>query len=451
MDWAVFEEAVEDRPSLLEDLLSTSPKADADSPAQTDDLMSRVRKTTVAEREDMLVSFLQGEVQAVLRLPSAPTPTVGFFDLGMDSLMAVELRNRLNRAFAGEYVVSNTAVFDYPDITTLARYLGDELGQLGGDSGAALTPETAAPAPRPPVATEDDDIAIVGMACRFPGAKNLLEYWHLLESGTDAVTNGRQAGDSGRNAFGDSNSESPTHLRGAFVEGIEWFDSRFFRIAPIEARMMDPRQRMMLETSWEAIEDAGIAPDSLRGSRTGVYAGISHSEYQHVIEETRGKADTFLGLMASVTAGRVASALGLEGPAMAIDMACASALAAVHQAAAGLRRGDVDLALAGGVHAALSRNISKLMLDVGMLSPSGQCHPFDASADGYVRGEGCGMLILKRLGEAEVDGDRIWGVIKGSAVNQNGASAGFTVPNGPAQERVMEEALVQAGLTGKGC
>ncbi len=446
MDWAVFEEAVEDRPSLLEDLL-TSPKADADSPAQADDLMSKVRKTTVADLEGMLVPFLQGEVQAVLRLPSTPTPTVGFFDLGMDSLMAVELRNRLNRAFAGEYVVSNTAVFDYPDITTLAHYLADELGQLGGDSGTA-TPETATP-PRPTVATEDDDIAIVGMACRFPGAKNLSKYWHLLESGTDAVTDGRQAGDSRRNAFGDSNSESTTHLHGAFVEDIEWFDSRFFRIAPIEARMMDPRQRMMLETSWEAIEDAGIAPDSLRGSRTGVYAGISHSEYQHVIEETQGKADTFLGLMASVTAGRVASALGLEGPAMAIDMACASALAAVHQAVVGLQRGDVDLALAGGVHAALSRNISKLMLDVGMLSPSGQCHPFDASADGYVRGEGCGMLILKRLGEAEADGDRIWGVIKGSAVNQNGASAGFTIPNGPAQERVMEEALVQAGLTGR--
>ena len=448
MDWAVFEEAVEDRPSLLEDLLSTSSEADADSPAQADDLMSRVRKTAAAEREGMLVSFLQGEVQAVLRLPSTPTPTVGFFDLGMDSLMAVELRNRLNRAFAGEYVISNTAVFDYPDITALAHYLADELGQLAGDDGTAPTPETAAPAPRPPVATEDDDIAIVGMACRFPGAKNLSEYWHLLESGADAVTDGRQDGDSQRDAYGDPNSESTTHLHGAFVEGIEWFDSRFFHIAPIEARMMDPRQRMMLETSWEAIEDAGIAPDSLRGSRTGVYAGVSHSEYQHVIE-ARGKAGTFLGLMASVTVGRVAAALGLEGPALAIDMACASALAAVHQAVAGLQRGEVELAFAGGVHTALSRDISKLMLDVGMLSPSGQCHPFDASADGYVRGEGCGMLILKRLNEAEVDGDRIWGVIKGSAINQNGASAGLTVPNGPAQERVMEEALVQAGLTGR--
>ncbi len=447
MDWAVFEEAVEDRPSLLEDLLSTSPEADADSPAQADDLMSRVRKTTVAEREGMLVSFLQGEVQAVLRLPSAPTPTVGFFDLGMDSLMAVELRNRLNRAFAGEYVVSNTAVFDYPDVTTLAHYLADELGQLDGDDGTAPTPETAAPPPRPLVATEDDDIAIVGMACRFPSAKNLSEYWHLLESGTDAVTDGRQAGDPRRDAFGDSNSEGTTHLHGAFVENIEWFDSRFFHIAPIEARMMDPQQRMMLETSWEAVEDAGIAPDSLRGSRTAVYAGVAGSEYRHVIEAS-GKTGIHLGTTASITTGRVASALGLEGPAMAIDMACASALAAAHQAVGGLQRGEVDLALAGGVHAALSHDVSRFMLDVGMLSPSGQCHPFDASADGHVRGEGCGMLVLKRLSEAEVDGDRIWGVIKGSAVNQNGTSAGLTVPNGPAQERVMEAALVRAGLTG---
>ena len=447
MDWAVFEEAVEDRPSLLEDLLSTISKADADSPAQADDLMSRVRNTTVAEREGMLVSFLQGEVQAVLRLPSAPTPTVGFFDLGMDSLMAVELRNRLNRAFAGEYVVSNTAVFDYPDITALAHYLADELAQLGGGDGEAPASETAATAPRPPVATEDDDIAIVGMGCRFPGAKNLSEYWCLLESGTDAVTDGRQAGDSPRDAFGDSNSKDAARLRGAFVEDIEWFDSRFFHIAPIEARMMDPQQRMMLETSWEAVEDAGIAPHSLRGSRTGVYAGVAGSEYRHVIEAS-GETGVHLGTTASITTGRVASALGLEGPAMAIDMACASALAAVHQAVVGLKRGEVDLALAGGVHAALSHEVSRFMLDVGMLSPSGQSRPFDASADGHVRGEGCGMLVLKRLSEAEADGDRIWGVIKGSAVNQNGTSAGLTVPNGPAQERVMEAALAQAGFIG---
>ncbi len=445
VDWPTFAAGHNDLPLFLEELSSANDMDEASE--SSEDVLSQLHASSQTESENILVSFLQKELQEVMRLPSPPLTSIGFFDLGMDSLMAVELRNRLNRTFAGEYVVSNTAVFDYPDISTLARYLADELGQLGGGDETAPTPETAAPAPRLSVATEDDDIAIVGMACRFPGAKNLSEYWHLMESGTDAVTNGRQAGDSQRDAAEDPDSENTSHLRGAFVEGIEWFDSRFFRIAPIEARMMDPQQRMMLETSWEAVEDAGIAPDSLRGSRTGVYAGVTASEYRHLIE-AGGKYSGQLGTAASITVGRVASALGLEGPAMAIDMACASALAAVHQAVAALQRGEVDLALAGGAHAALSRDISRFMLDVGMLSPSGQSRPFDASADGHVRGEGCGILVLKRLSEAEVDGDRIWGVIKGSAINQNWTSAGLTVPNGPAQERVMEAALVQAGLTG---
>ena len=457
VDWPTFAAAHDNLPLFMEELSSANDMDEASE--SSEDLLSQLHTSSQTESESILVSFLQKELQAVMRLPSPPSNSIGFFDLGMDSLMAVELRNRLNRVFAGEYVVSNTAVFDYPDISTLAHYLADELGQLGEGGGTAPTPETVAPTPRLSVAAEDDDIAIVGMACRFPGAKNLSEYWHLLESGTDAVTDRRQAGDSRRDAVGDSNSEgatnskaaagseNTTHLRGAFVEDIEWFDSRFFHIAPIEARMMDPQQRMMLETSWEAVEDAGIAPDSLRGSRTGVYAGVTASEYRHLIEAS-GKAGSQLGTAASITVGRVASALGLEGPAMAIDMACASALAAVHQAVAALQRGEVDLALAGAAHAALSPNISKFMLDVGMLSSSGQSRPFDASADGHVRGEGCGILILKRLSEAEVDGNRIWGVIKGSAINQNWTSAGLTVPNGPAQERVMETALVQAGLTG---
>ena len=440
MDWSVFEGAVEDRPALLEDMLSSLIDETADDSASTEDLLARLR-TTIApanEQEELLVSFLQQELQAVLRLSTAPSPTVGFFDLGMDSLMAVEFRNRLNRAFAGEYTASNTVVFDYPDIASLAGHLAEELGQLGD---APPAPEPVVPAGTQQVSSDEDGIAIVGMACRFPQSKNLSEYWQLLESGTDAVTNGRP-GNGGRPGSGIA-----PDMRGAFIEGIEWFDSRFFRISPMEARMMDPQQRMMLETSWEALEDAGIDPDGLRGSQTGVYAGIGGSEYREVIE-TSGKSGNYLGTNASVAAGRIAFALGLEGPAMAIDMACASALAAVHQAVSGLRRGEVDLALAGGVHIVLSSSVSNFMTELGMLSTSGQCSPFDASADGYVRGEGCGVIVLKRLSDAEADGDRIWGILRGSAVNQNGASAGLTVPNGSAQERVMEAALAQAGFSG---
>ena len=446
MDWPTFTENHDESVRFLEELLVVSGKGADEAGEAPADLMSQLRVSQAADAEGILATFLQKELQAVMRLPTLPAPSVGFFDLGMDSLMAVELRNRLNRAFAGEHVVSNTAVFDYPDVTKLARHLVGELGQLDA-SGTAAAITASIASPRGPAAGRDtDDVAIVGMACRFPGAKDLAAYWHLLESGIDAVTDGRPDGDpSGPASNGEAEREDEAHWRGAFVEGIQWFDSRFFRIAPIEARMMDPRQRMMLETTWQALEDAGIDADGLRGSLTGVYGGVGGSEYRDLIE-AGGQADSYLGTTASVTVGRIAFALGLEGPAMPIDMACASSLAAVHQAVAALQRGEVELALAGGVHAALSASVSRFMMEFGMLSPSGRCRPFDAAADGYVRGEGCGMLVLKRLSEAEADGDRIWGVVKGSAVNQNGASAGLTVPNGPAQERVMEAALAMAGF-----
>ncbi len=441
MDWSVFEEAVEDRPPFLEDLLSSESDDEADSPASSEDLLSRLRETPAA-REELLVAFLQQEVQAVLRLPTAPEPTVGFFDLGMDSLMAVELRNRLNRAFAEEYVVPNTVVFDYPDIASLARHLVGELGEVGSAPVAQAQPE---PERQPMVQREEDGIAIVGMACRFPGAADISAFWHQLEAGTDAVTDGRGDSGSWSDLAEDLPAEYAAYRQGGFVEGIEQFDSRFFRIAPIEARLMDPRQRMLLETSWQALEDAGMDPDRLRGSRTGLYAGISTSEYRDLMAGG-DYGVSYLGTAASMTVGRISFALGLEGPTMPVELNCASSLVAVHQAVMGLREGEVEMALAGGAHAVLSPDLTREMAELGMLSASGRCRAFDAAADGFVRGEGCGMVVLKRLSEAEADGDRIWGVIRGSAVNQNGASAGPTVPNGPAQERVIEEALARASV-----
>ena len=443
MDWSVFQEAVEDRPPLLEELLSASPEAEADSPALADDLISRLQETPAAEREGLLVSFLQQELQAVLRLPSAPAPTVGFFDLGMDSLMAVELRNRLNRAFADEYVASNTVVFDYPAIDVLARHLAEELGEIGGTPTPQAQPE---PERRPAVRGEEDQIAIVGMACRFPGAPDLAAFWRQLESGGDAVTDGRRDSGPWSGVAGDPVAEEAIYRRGGFVEGLDRFDADFFGIRTIEARMMDPRQRMLLETSWRALEDAGIDPGPLKGSRAGVYAGLSGgSEYRDLIAAD-GQDDSYLGTAGSIAIGRIAFALGLMGPAVPVDMTCASSLVAVHQAVAALRQGEVDLGLAGGVHAVLSPPITRFMAEFGMLSASGRCRTFDAEADGFVRGEGCGMVVLKRLSDAEADGDRIWGVIRGSAVNQNGASAALTVPNGTAQEQVLQEALSRAGI-----
>ena len=466
MDWSVFEEAVEGRPPFLEDLLSSVAEDGTDAAVSSDDLLSQLASANAAEREALLVSFLQQELQAVLRLPSAPAPNVGFFDLGMDSLMAVELRNRLNRALAGACTLSNTVVFDYPDIEVLAQHLDGELGEVDAVATPQEQPKSrtqpvlepqpspqAQPAPQVEPAPErssgpqrdQERIAIIGMACRFPGASDLSTYWRQLEAGADAVTDGRRDSGPWSGIIGDPGAEHASNRRGGFIEGLDQFDAKFFGIRPLEARMMDPRQRMLLETSWHALEDAGIDPAPLKGSRAGVFAGLAGSEYRDLIAAA-GEEDFYLGTAASVAIGRIAFALGLMGPAVPLDMTCAASLVAVHQAAASLRQGEVDLALAGGVHVVLSPPVMRFMHEYGMLSPSGQCRTFDAAADGFVRGEGCGMVVLKRLSDAEADGDRIWGVVRGSAVNQNGAAAALTVPNGTAQERLFEDALSQAGM-----
>ncbi|MCY3770559.1 MAG: SDR family NAD(P)-dependent oxidoreductase [Gemmatimonadetes bacterium] len=484
MDWSVFEEAAESRPPLLEDLLTAAQEAIEEAPDSSDDVLTRLQRSPSGEREGLLTSFLQQEVQSVLRLPSAPAPSVGFFDLGMDSLMAVELRNRLNRALAGSYTAPNTLVFDYPDIASLATHLMDEIGDAEVDSGdpvssgsggsetsaseapaesgrfAIASPESppgkesvSSAAPAAPTGTasgtvsrtENEGIAIIGMACRFPGAPDLNAFWSMLEKGTDAVVDVRPDTESANVSPDGSDPGGEGWRRAGFIEGIDRFDARFFRVSPLEARSMDPQQRLLLETSWHAIDDAGINPDRLRGSRTGVYTGISSSEYRDLMQ-SRGGGVNYLGTARSLAVSRISFLLGLEGPSVPVELNCASALFAVHQAVASLRLGEVDLALAGGVNTILSPDITSEMAYLGMLSNQGRCYAFDARADGFVRGEGCGVVVLKRLSDAQADGDRIWGVIRGSATNQNGATAGPTVPNGPAQERVIEDALAQTGF-----
>ncbi len=443
MDWAIFEEAVEERPPFLEELLSIDIDSDDSSSTNSADILTRLQETPVSERSSLLAGFLQSEVQAVLRLPSTPDSSVGFFDLGMDSLMAVELRNRLSRAFSGNYTAPNTVVFDYPDIDSLAGHLADELGEVEAEL-VSQTPSDSIPksVQRP----TEDGIAIVGMACNFPGAPDLDAFWQLLSEGRSAVVEKRPDPADNISAFVNGDFGDNAYGHGAFIEGIDRFDAGFFGIRPIEARTMDPRQRMLLETTWQALEDAGIDPGTLRGGRVGVYAGLGGgSEYRDAIA-LGGEDVGYLGTAGSVAVGRVAFALGLSGPAMALDMTCASSLAALHQAVVGLERREVDVAIGGGVHAILSHRVTGFMAELGLLSASGRCRPFDTDADGFVRGEGCGIVVLKRLADAQADDDRIWGVIRGSAVNQSGAAAGLTVPNGPAQEKVIEEALSRAGI-----
>ena len=322
-----------------------------------------------------------------------------------------------------------------------------------GNSARSPAPERRTPSgepvlEEPPKISPDqheDVIAIVGMACRFPGAPDLPAFWRLLAAGEDAVTDGRQDSGPWSGVTGDADAEDIAYRRGAFVEGIDQFDARFFRIAPIEARLMDPQQRMLLETTWQALEDAAIDPERLKGSRSGVYAGVGSSEYRDVIAAS-GQIDSFMGTGRQRGRGKDRFRIGPRGPAMPVDMACASSLAAVHQAVVALQRGEVDLALAGGVNATLSQAFVRFHVDVGMVSSAGRCSAFDANADGFVRGEGCGVVgpeTLKRSGEGRRPhlGSR-----ERFRVNQNGASAGLAVPNGPGQEMVISDALARAGV-----
>ncbi|MYG93533.1 MAG: SDR family NAD(P)-dependent oxidoreductase [Acidimicrobiia bacterium] len=442
VDWQVVAEGPEAGSPLLEEVLSASDGATAGSQESTADVLDQLRGAKAAEREKTLISFLQQELQAVMRLPELPETSAVFADLGMDSLMVVELRNRLHRAFAGECTVSNTAIFNYPNITSLARHLSNEFGQAGEVAEPAEAVEISLPRL---VQSDEEEIAIVGMACRFPGAEDLSAYWRLLESGGNTVTDGRQDGGSWQGVHGDPAADDVDYRTGSFIDGIDSFDAQFFRVSPKEAWTIDPLQRLLLETSWQAVEDAAIDPDHLKGSRGGVYAGLSVSEYRSVIERS-GRVGAHLNTAGSVTVGRVAFSLGLEGPAMPLDLACASSLVAIHQAVESLRRGEIDVALVGGANITLSTGVIGALVESGMLSSQGQCKSFDASADGYVRGEGCGVVVLKRLSDATEDGDRIWGVVRGSAVNQTGSGLAVTVPSGRAQERVMAEALARAGV-----
>ncbi len=290
-----------------------------------------------------------------------------------------------------------------------------------------------------------EPIAIVGMACRFPGAPDLASFWQLLESGTDAISDGRQDGGPWSGVMGDPDAEDPVVRTGGFVADIDRFDARFFRIAPIEARIMDPRQRMLLETVWHALENAGLDPTRAKGDRTGVYAGVSQGDYREVAQEA-GVYHGHFGASMGVAVGRLAYSFGFAGPAVAIDNACASSLVAVHHAVSALQSREVDLAIACGAHGIFSAELTAYIAELGLLSPSGRCRIFDADADGFVRGEGCGVVVLERLDDAIRAGHRIWSSVLGSAVNQSGATSGLGAPHGPAQERAIAMALARANV-----
>ncbi|HEV2146667.1 MAG TPA: type I polyketide synthase, partial [Longimicrobiaceae bacterium] len=360
-----------------------------------------------------------------------------FSRYGLKSAEATRLLADLSRML--DRPLPPTLVWDHPTPEALARHLAGE--------GAATAPRE----PRAEPAAADEPVAVVGMACRFPGADSPEAFWRLLRDGVDAVRE-VPAERWDADALYDPDPAVPGKMStrwGGFLDRVDAFDAAFFGISPREAERMDPQQRLMLELAWEALEDAGIPAPSLQGSTAGVFLGAIWNDYG-TLDRRRGTAGitehSATGSHYSLIANRISYQLGLRGPSLVVDTACSASLVAVHLACQALRSGEATLALAGGVNLIVAPDSTVAMSKFGAMAPDGRSKAFDARANGYVRGEGGGVVVLKPLSRALADGDPVWCVIRGSAVNNDGASNGLTAPNPRAQVEVLEEAYRRAGI-----